>query len=106
MHSLKTANDARKIASSLGLGEPAFYAGLLHDIGKLNPYYQEFFSSEPSSREICEESKLIRNYVRAHAIFSALAAYGLSNNAVLSRQGWMQVIFAVSGHHSTAYSVL
>ena len=60
MHSLRTANNARKIASSLGLGEPAFYAGLLHDIGKLNPYYQEFFSSEPSSRKYVK-SQIERN---------------------------------------------
>ncbi|MGD0406615.1 MAG: CRISPR-associated helicase Cas3' [Candidatus Bathyarchaeia archaeon] len=98
-HSLKTAKGAREIASSIGLGDPAFYAGLLHDVGKLNPYYQELFSSDPSSRENVKIG-VDRNYVRAHAIFSALAAYGLSNNEVLTRQGWMQVLFAVSGHHS------
>lgn len=98
-HILKTAKSAREIASNVGLGDPAFYAGLLHDIGKLNPYYQELFSSDPSSRENVKIG-VDRNYVRAHAIFSALAAYGLSNNEVLTRQGWMQVLFAVSGHHS------
>ena len=66
-HSLKTAHRAQEIASSLGFGDnfvdTAFYAGLLHDIGKLNPYYQILFSS----------GQVNGDYLRAHAIFSALA---------------------------------
>jgi putative nucleotidyltransferase with HDIG domain len=42
-HSLRTANRAREIAASIGVGEAAYYAGLLHDVGKLNPYIR--FSS-------------------------------------------------------------
>ena len=43
--------------------------------GKLNPFYQKLFSSEPSRREIVKK-QVAKEYVRAHAIFSALAAYG------------------------------
>jgi CRISPR-associated endonuclease Cas3-HD len=76
-HSLKTARTARTLAAPLGLGETAFYAGLLHDIGKLNPFYQKLFSSTPSCREVVKK-QAAKEYVRAHAIFSALAAYGLT----------------------------
>ncbi len=98
-HSLKTAKAARELASRLGLGECAFYAGLLHDIGKLNPYYQKLFSSEPSRREIVKK-QVAKEYVRAHAIFSALAAYGLTKVKTLPCQTQKQVLFAVAGHHS------
>jgi CRISPR-associated endonuclease/helicase Cas3 len=90
-HSLRTANRAREIAASIGVGEAAYYAGLLHDVGKLNPYYQIFFSSGATNEE----------YIKAHSIFSALAAYRLLNAAVLVESAaQMQTLFAVAGHHS------
>ena len=93
-HSLKTAHRAWELASSLGFGdifgETAFYAGLLHDVGKLNPYYQILFSS----------GQVNRDYLRAHAIFSALAVNRLLNIAALPKHAQKQVIFAVAGHHS------
>ena len=89
-HSLKTARRARELASSLGFGDTAFYAGLLHDIGKLNPYYQILFSS----------GRVDNDYLRAHAIFSALAVNRLLNIAALPKNAQKQVLFAVAGHHS------
>ena len=98
-HSLKTAKTARDLASRLGLGESAFYAGLLHDIGKLNPFYQKLFSSDPSRREVVK-TQVAKEYVRAHAIFSALAAYGLTKVKTLPCSTQKQVLFAIAGHHS------
>ncbi|MCL4430572.1 MAG: CRISPR-associated endonuclease Cas3'', partial [Chloroflexi bacterium] len=89
-HSLKTARRARELASSLGFGDTAFYAGLLHDIGKLNPYYQILFSS----------GRVDSDYLRAHAIFSALAVNRLLNIAALPKRAQKQALFAVAGHHS------
>ncbi|MDR0373616.1 MAG: CRISPR-associated helicase Cas3' [Nitrososphaerota archaeon] len=89
-HSLKTARRAQKLASSLGLGDTAFYAGLLHDVGKLNPYYQLLFSS----------GQINRAYLRAHAIFSALAVNRLLNIEILPKHAQKQALFAVAGHHS------
>ena len=93
-HSLKTALRARELSSSLGFGnsfvDTAFYAGLLHDIGKLNPYYQILFSS----------GRVNSDYLRAHAIFSALAANRLLNITALPKNAQKQALFAVAGHHS------
>jgi len=88
-HSLKTARSARELATSLGLGGTAFYAGLLHDFGKLNPYYQLLFSEKNPN-----------GYIRAHAIFSALAANRLLKISTLSKHAQKQILFAVAGHHS------
>jgi len=89
-HSLKTAQSARGLTTSLGLGDTAFYAGLLHDIGKLNPYYQILFSS----------GQINNDYLKAHAIFSALAVHRLLNVDILPTCSQKQVLFAVAGHHS------
>jgi len=89
-HSIKTAQRAREIAIDLGFGDTAFYAGLLHDIGKLNPYYQILFSN----------GRTDSTYLKAHAIFSALAVNRLLNIETLSELVQKQVLFAVAGHHS------
>jgi CRISPR-associated endonuclease/helicase Cas3 len=98
-HSLKTAKSARELTSRLDLGESPFYAGLLHDLGKLNPFYQELFRSESSSRGVVKK-QVAKEYVRAHAIFSALAVYGLTKVKTLPCQTQKQILFAVAGHHS------
>ncbi|MCL1977228.1 MAG: CRISPR-associated helicase Cas3' [Candidatus Bathyarchaeota archaeon] len=89
-HSLKTAHRAKELAKSLGLEHTAFYAGLLHDIGKLNPWYQIFFS----------DNRIDSKYLQAHAIFSALAVNNLFSKDILSKRAQKQVLFAVAGHHS------
>jgi CRISPR-associated endonuclease Cas3-HD len=89
-HSLKTAHSAREIAKNLSFETTAFYAGLLHDIGKLNPYYQILFST----------GQIDNRYLKAHAIFSALAVNRLFNSTILPDLAQKQVLFAVAGHHS------
>jgi CRISPR-associated endonuclease/helicase Cas3 len=89
-HSLKTACSAKEIAKGLDFETAAFYAGLLHDVGKLNPYYQILFST----------GQIDNTYLKAHAIFSALAVNRLLNTTILSELAQKQVLFAVAGHHS------
>jgi len=89
-HSLKTAQRARELAEDLGFGDTAFYAGLLHDVGKLNPYYQILFSS----------GQINSDYLKAHAIFSALATTSLLEIDSLTIQEQKQILFTVAGHHT------
>lgn len=98
-HSLNTARKARELVSGMGIEDSAFYSGLLHDVGKLNPYYQLLFSSDPSKQQAVKK-QLDREYLRAHAIFSALAVYDLANIAALPKLVQKQILFAVAGHHT------
>jgi CRISPR-associated helicase Cas3 len=72
---------------------------LLHDLGKLNPFYQVLFSNEPAQHEIFRP-KLEKQYLRAHAFFSSLAAYRLVQLSSLSSKTRMQILLSVCGHHS------
>lgn len=96
-HLLKTANLARMLVEGLGLENTTYYAGLMHDLGKLNPYYQRLFSASDQERR-CVEQFLQQEYVRAHSVFSALAAYRLSRK--LSPADRAKVVCAVAAHHS------
>jgi CRISPR-associated endonuclease/helicase Cas3 len=89
-HSLKTAYSAKEIAKGLDFETAAFYAGLLHDVGKLNPYYQILFVNK----------SVDNTYLKSHSIFSALAVHRLLSTAILSELSQKQVLFAVAGHHS------
>ncbi|MFY9300239.1 MAG: CRISPR-associated helicase Cas3' [Candidatus Nitrosotenuis sp.] len=83
----------------------AFYSGLLHDIGKLNPFYQILFN-ETSNRAILEK-QLLTKYFQAHAPLSAWAAdkllskdIGLDNNAI------SKILVLIYGHHSRIKRIL
>jgi CRISPR-associated endonuclease Cas3-HD len=96
-HLLKTANCAQALTQSLELGTPAFYAGLLHDLGKLNPFYQDLFSNEPVHREVLRLN-IEKQYLRAHSFFSSMAAHRLLSS--LPSKTRMQILLSVAGHHS------
>ena len=98
-HSLRTAERAKFLTENMGLSEPAFYAGLFHDLGKLNPYYQILFSSEQANRERYRP-EVEEKYLRAHSFFSSLAAYRLTQSTNLSLKTKRQILLSVCGHHS------
>jgi len=98
-HCLKVAERAKELAAGFGtdVSDAAYYSGLLHDLGKLNPYYQILFSSEPFARKQLQ-TELQSKYVRAHSIFSALAAHRLLSSMDYKKRN--QVVFAVASHHT------
>jgi len=90
-HLAKVAGLARGVAERMspGSGEDAFAAGLLHDIGKLSPWYQKLFAGEG-------EDALYSKYgPRFHSPFSAWAALHL----LFEKPYVYHVVHAVAGHH-------
>jgi len=74
----------------------AFYSGLIHDIGKLNPLYQKLFS--PSSTPL---STLLSEYEQVHSPLSAWAADALLTKKVgISNAEKIKILLMIYGHHS------
>lgn len=92
-HLAEVARLARSIAERMKpeAADDAFVAGLLHDIGKLSPWYQRMFVGEP-------EGELRAKYgLRQHALFSAWAARHL----LFGKPCAHHVIHAIAGHHGS-----
>ena len=81
----------------------AFYAGLLHDIGKLNPYYQELFAQITSS-EI--EESLLQKYSRVHSPLSAWAAKSLLPKTLVNKKDKIRIMLLVYSHHGSLRKAL
>lgn len=98
-HLISVAKSAASLVSQTRFPtEPAFYAGLLHDIGKLNPFYQDLFNVDRALRSSLEK-ELEKKYKRQHSLFSAWAASFLLENVVDLRTRNL-VMAVIAGHHS------
>ncbi len=76
-HLRAVAQLAREFGEPLGLGEESYWAGLLHDIGKLEPDFQRRLRGEPIS--------------------APHAAYGA---CIAADAGAVEVALAVAAHHT------
>jgi CRISPR-associated endonuclease/helicase Cas3 len=82
MHLSATAKLASRRAAKFGAGEIAYVAGLLHDLGKYNPDFQQYLLDAHAGREATST---------AHAVFGALMAF--ERNAP-------SLAFPIYGHHA------
>lgn len=94
-HCYAVAEKAKNLVSSIhGVdADAAFWAGLFHDTGKLNPYYQVAFTTGRGPRD-APPSK----YIPMHAPFSAFATENylqLGNKQTIAK-----AVSCIHGHHS------
>ena len=111
-HCVSVAKKARELCQGLNLNcqQTAYYAGLLHDIGKLNPWYQIFFQTIKKYRTWLEQNLSLGTISRylhlpassTHSLLSAWAADKLLDGTAhgLSDKQKMQVLCAIEGHHT------
>ena len=101
-HLLEVANKSNEIFSQTSFTNTslAFYSGLLHDIGKINPVYQEMFHETKNNREQMEE-KMKEKYVKEHSRFSAWTVDTLLEKSDLDYSTIQKITVLVYGHHST-----
>ncbi|MCW4008923.1 MAG: CRISPR-associated helicase Cas3' [Candidatus Bathyarchaeota archaeon] len=84
-HLQSVAERCRLLAEGLPIRGDAFNAGLLHDIGKLNPFYQALFTGASTLTQLRSQ------YMQLHSVFSVHAAYSLGMPT--------PVLCAIAGHH-------
>lgn len=119
IHCKSVANKARELCQGINLNceTTAYYAGLLHDIGKINPWYQIVFHTQGkrylvgnnihfTNRETLRRQNYnlgsISRYAQIHSVLSAWAADKLldGNTHGLSDKQIMQALCVIEGHHT------
>ena len=102
-HSIDVAVRTRELLSHTDFQNPelGFYSGLLHDIGKLNPYYQILFRTDKSKREAIQ-NELIQKYAPVHSPYSAWIADKLLKKMDKHIDYVLldKIIMLIYGHHS------
>jgi CRISPR-associated helicase Cas3/CRISPR-associated endonuclease Cas3-HD len=76
----------------------AFYSGLLHDVGKINPFYQEIFHETKNRKKV--EEKILEKYVQEHSRFSARIVDILLQKSGLDYDVIEKIMVLIYGHHS------
>jgi CRISPR-associated endonuclease/helicase Cas3 len=89
-HLGEVANKARYFADKFNCGPLAFWVGLIHDIGKINPLFQSYLNAMEENRT-CPREK--------HAIWGAAFIYYLlwGKNR---KDAWKEFALPVYGHHA------
>jgi len=76
----------------------AYYSGLLHDIGKINPFYQEIFHETKNRKKV--EEKALEKYVQEHSRFSARVTDIVLQKSGLNYDMIEKIMVLIYGHHS------
>jgi CRISPR-associated helicase Cas3/CRISPR-associated endonuclease Cas3-HD len=102
-HSIYVAQRTRELLSYTRFrnSELGFFSGLLHDIGKLNPYYQILFRTDKLKREAVQR-ELIQRYEPSHSPYSAWIADKLLNKMAKHIDYVLldKIVTLIYGHHS------
>lgn len=103
-HSIAVASKAQNLLSltKFQSSELGFYSGLLHDLGKLNPYYQILFNISWVSERQLKQEELRQTYEPFHSPFSAWIAEKLlyDRDKPINYTLLDKIIILIYGHHS------
>jgi CRISPR-associated endonuclease/helicase Cas3 len=88
-HLDKVAGRSERFAQKIGAGKIAHYVGLLHDIGKYNPEFQDFLHQCDRAKKANQKPPTTKV---PHAIYGAILAQELLKRDYLS--------FLIAGHHA------
>ncbi len=100
-HSIKVAERAKDLISNtkFDLQQAAYFSGLLHDLGKLNPLYQELFRA-PKGFRIAKRESLKKQYFNKHSLLSSIVAYRLLQQTKYISISPL-IISSILSHHSS-----
>jgi CRISPR-associated endonuclease/helicase Cas3 len=90
-HLKAVANKAQEFASDFGAGQTGFLLGLLHDLGKVNPAFQDYLSRLEAGESLQRGPP--------HAIWGAALVYELLWGRCADAESWKEFALSVAGHH-------
>jgi CRISPR-associated endonuclease/helicase Cas3 len=89
-HLEKVAKEAAFSAQAFGPANLAHTIGILHDLGKINPAFQEYLKAQVENQP----------HVKVpHAIWGAALAYYLIYKRLGKKQEWKEICLPIYGHH-------
>lgn len=90
-HLVAVATQAREFAAPFDCGDLAYWLGIWHDLGKINPDFQQYLKARyqgQSHRRV------------PHAVWGAALAYYLLRPKADSGAVWKAVSLPLAGHHT------
>lgn len=88
-HLVGVAEIARTFADAFGMGDLAYLSGLLHDLGKYNPQFQQYLRAVHAGRDHAPVP---------HAVWGAALIYGLAR--AQGTDAWKELGLPILGHHA------
>ena len=101
-HSIDVATKTEYLLSRTKFNndELGYYAGLLHDLGKLNPYYQILFRAKKSEREILQKDLELKSEPVTSPFSSWIAEKLFEKRKDIDYRTVNKIIILIYGHHS------
>lgn len=95
-HLKAVAARAREFCAAFGAGETGFLLGLLHDLGKANPAFQDYLSRLEAGEKLQQGPP--------HSVWGAALAYWLLRVRCADMESWKEFALPVAGHHGALSS--